>query len=407
MSESDPLGALVPGAQPDIMGTAVGPLSGLTFVVKDNFDVAGFTTGAGNPDWARSHQPAKSHAWAVEALLKQGAHLIGKTIMDELAFSVIGTNAHYGTPSNVNAPGRLPGGSSSGSAAAVAGGLCDAGLGSDTGGSIRVPASFSGLYGIRTTQGAIRKDGMVPLAPSFDTVGWLARDAATLGRVGAALLPAEETEAPFDRLIVAEDAFGQVLEETRAGLEPAVTRLKQLFRHESVEMGEGKPLSDWQRTFRHIQAVEFGRCHRSWIMTRRPRFAPDIAHRISWAISLPEENELEAIPKREAVRNRLEGLIGRSGLLCLPTVPGPAPPIDADGKDLASWRNRLLALTAPASLAGLPQLCLPLGKADGLPVNLSLIAPVGRDRALLALAKRLERLMDADGKRTPPLANVS
>ncbi|MEQ8652628.1 MAG: amidase [Kiloniellales bacterium] len=393
MSENDSLGALVPGEQPDISGGNIGPLSGLTFVVKDNYDIAGFTTGVGNPDWARSHPPAKSHAWAVETLLHHGAHLIGKTITDELAYSVNGSNAHYGTPANVNAPGRLPGGSSSGSAAAVAGGLSDTALGSDTGGSVRVPASFCGLYGIRTTQGAIRKDGMVPLAPSFDTVGWFGRDAGILGRVGAALLPREVEEPDFDKVFVAEDAFALAGPETRAALQPAVTRLAQLFDHQSVEIAAGQALSDWQEVFRLIQAIEFGRCHRTWIVACRPRFAPDIAKRMSWALSLPEETERDQIPKREAVRNQLERLIGRSGLICLPTAPGPAPRIDADGKDLEAWRSCLLSLTAPAGLAGLPQVTLPLGEVEGCPVGLSLIAPLGRDRALLTLVKRLERLL--------------
>ncbi len=395
MSESDPLGALVPGEQPDITGANLGPLSGLTFMVKDNYDVAGFTTGVGNPDWARSHPPAKSHAWAVETLLQHGAHLIGKTITDELAYSVNGSNAHYGTPANVNAPGRLPGGSSSGAAAAVAGGLCDTALASDTGGSVRVPASFCGLFGIRTTQSAIRKDGMVPLAPSFDTVGWFARDAGTLGRVGAALLPREAEEPDFDQLHVAQDALALAGEATREALQPAITRLTQLFSHQAVEIAAGETLMDWKEIFRMIQAVEFSRCHRTWIVARRPRFAPDIAKRMSWALSLPEETERDAIPKREAVRNQLERLIGRSGLICLPSAPGPAPRIDADGKELEDWRNCLLALTSPAGLAGLPQVSLPLGEVEGCPVGLSLIAPLGRDRALLALVKRLERLMDA------------
>ncbi len=398
MNESDPLGALVPGEQPDIAETAVGPLSGLTFMTKDNFDVAGFATGAGNPDWARSHPPAKSHAWAVAALLKQGAHLIGKTVCDELAFSLHGCNLHYGTPANVNAPGRLPGGSSSGSAAAVAGGLCDTALGSDTGGSVRVPASYCGLYGIRTTQGAIRKDGMVPLAPSFDTVGWFARDAATLGRVGAVLLPPEAEEGDFDRLIVAEDAFALASAEAQDGLAAAVTRLQQLFRHESVEIAGEGGLAAWRDTFRDIQAVEFGRCHRGWIMTQRARFSPDIAKRISAALSLPEETERKAIPGREAARDRLEALVGRRSLLCLPTVPGPAPVIDAESRELEDWRAQVMALTAPAGLAGLPQISLPLGEAEGLPLGLSLIAPLGRDRALLALAKRLERLLEPGGR---------
>jgi amidase len=135
----DPLGAFVPHGRIEIEGAAEGPLAGVRFAVKDIFDVAGVITGRGNPDWLASHAPATVNAPAVDALLAAGAKLVGKTITEELAFSVIGTNPYYGTPKNVAAPGRVPGGSSSGSAAAVGGGLVPLALGSDTGGSIRQP----------------------------------------------------------------------------------------------------------------------------------------------------------------------------------------------------------------------------------------------------------------------------
>ncbi len=137
----DHLGALVPGTEVTVKGARDGPLRDRTFVAKDLFDVAGFVTGCGNPDWARTHEPARHNAWAVQAWLDAGASLVGKAITDELAYSIDGQNFHYGTPLNSNAPGRIPGGSSSGPASAVAGRLADIALGTDTGGSIRVPAS--------------------------------------------------------------------------------------------------------------------------------------------------------------------------------------------------------------------------------------------------------------------------
>ncbi len=393
MNVQDSLGCLVPGPQPDLEGASVGSLSGLTFMAKDNYDIAGFVTGAGNPDWAASHPPAASHAWAVETLLKQGARLIGKTITDELAYSVNGSNGHYGTPANVNAPGRLPGGSSSGSASAVAGGLADTALGSDTGGSIRIPASFCGLYGLRTTQGAIAKDGMVPLAPSFDAIGWFARDAATLGRVGAALLPSEEPGVAFDRLLVAEDAMAHALPEARAALAPAIERLRQLMNSDRVTLAPDG-LEAWREAFRHIQAVEFGRCHRAWIESSKPSFAPDLGERIAWALSVPEADERDALPLREAARDRLESLVGGSGLICLPSAPGIAPRVEEAASGLTEWRQSLLSLTAPSGLSGLPQISLPLAEVEGCPLGLSLIAPAGRDRALLAFASRLQQMME-------------
>src|SRR3981081_2718060 len=154
----------VPGPVLRIAGAPGGPLSGLTFAAKDLFDVAGHPTGGGNPDWARSNPVPTRHAWAVQRLLDAGATLIGKTITDEVSLGIVGENAFYGTPTNPRAPGRVPGASSSGSAAAVAAGLCDTALGSDTGGSVRVPASFCGLYGIRPTHRRKDHPGMPPQA---------------------------------------------------------------------------------------------------------------------------------------------------------------------------------------------------------------------------------------------------
>src|SRR5947199_6802555 len=156
--------------------TGSGMLDGLCFAVKDLIDVAGWKTGCGNPTWRDSHPPAMAHAVCVEQLLRAGARCVGKTICDELAFSLLGENHFYGTPLNARAPDRVPGGSSSGSASAVAAGLCDTALGTDTGGSVRVPASFCGLYGIRPTHGRIDMSGVMPQAPRTGTTRWFARD---------------------------------------------------------------------------------------------------------------------------------------------------------------------------------------------------------------------------------------
>src|SRR5688572_8418558 len=172
----------------EMQGAGSGPLAGLTFAAKDIYDVAGAKTGFGCPDWLRTHEPAARTAPAVQRLLDAGAHLVGKTHTEEMAWSLTGENAHYGTPVNVNAPGRVPGGSSSGSAAAVAAGVVDFAIGSDTGGSVRLPASYCGILGMRPTHGRISLEGVCPLAPSFDTCGWFARDAGVFERVGRVLL---------------------------------------------------------------------------------------------------------------------------------------------------------------------------------------------------------------------------
>ena len=179
---------LVPGSDVRIEGRPDGPLSGLTFVAKDLFDIAGRPTGAGNHDWAHTHAVPDKHAWVVQTLLDHGATLIGKTITDEISLGILGENMFDGTPTNPAAPDRVPGGSSSGSVSAVAQGFCDFALGTDTGGSVRVPASFCGVYGIRPTHGRLPVDGMLPQAPTSDTTGWFARDADTFARVASGVI---------------------------------------------------------------------------------------------------------------------------------------------------------------------------------------------------------------------------
>src|SRR5947207_7655900 len=223
-SGSDDIGAFVPGQQFRIAGRAGGPLSGLSFAAKDLFDVAGHPTGGGNEDWARTHPVPERHAWAVQTLLDAGAELIGKTITDEVSLGILGENPFYGTPQNPRAPGRVPGGSSSGSAAAVAGGLCNTALGTDTGGSVRVPASFCGLYGIRPTHGRIDVAGMMPQAPTSDTTGWFARDADTFALVSSVMLGEAIPSALPTRLIVAVDAFGFADTNVAAALQPNLKR---------------------------------------------------------------------------------------------------------------------------------------------------------------------------------------
>src|SRR5438105_7074680 len=225
---SDEIGAFVPGQQFRVEGKPGGPLSGLSFAAKDLFDVAGRPTGGGNPDWARSHPIPTRHAWAVQTLLDAGAELIGKTVTDEVSLGILGENPFEGTPVNPRAPGRVPGGSSAGSAAAVAAGLCDIALGTDTGGSVRVPASFCGLYGIRPTHGRLDLSGMVAQAPSSDTTGWFARDAAIFARVSAVLLGEAIPDALPTRLVIASDAFALADPETAAALQAAVARLGAL-----------------------------------------------------------------------------------------------------------------------------------------------------------------------------------
>src|SRR5215472_11993850 len=199
-----------------LKGVASGPLAGLSAVVKDMYDIAGERTGCGSPEWLATHPPAARNCPPVQKILDAGATIIGKTVCDEYFYSVSGNNAHYGTPVNVRAPGRLPGGSSSGSAAACGANACDFAIGSDTGGSVRIPASFNGLYGLRPTHGRIDLSGAMAMAPSFDVGGWFANAPGVFRRVGSVLLGGAPTAAPLERLVVAGDAFAQADPEVAA-----------------------------------------------------------------------------------------------------------------------------------------------------------------------------------------------
>src|SRR5258705_11463920 len=279
----DDVNAFVPGPPVRIEGRPGGPLAGLTFAAKDLFDVAGFPTGGGNPDWARSNPVPTRHAWAVQRLLEAGATLIGKTITDEVSLGILGENAFDGTPVNVRAPGRVPGGSSSGSAAAVAAGLCDTALGTDTGGSVRVPASFCGLYGIRPTHGRIDVTGMLPQAPTSDTTGWFARDAATFARVSAAMLGEAIPTALPTRLIVAVDAFGFARAAVTAALKPMVTRLGALLGEMREEVMAPPGLSVWARAQRTLQPHEAYTTVKDWLDARKPTHGLSVGNNpVNW-----------------------------------------------------------------------------------------------------------------------------
>src|SRR5215210_1894900 len=224
---TDTVNACVPGPRARVPGRSGGPLEGLTFAAKDLFDVAGLPTGGGNHDWVKANPVPARNAWAVQALLNAGADLVGKTITDEVSLGILGENAFDGTPINTAAPERVPGGSSSGSAAAVAAGICDTALGTDTGGSVRVPSSFCGVYGIRPTHGRIDVTGLMPQAPSSDTVGWFARDAETFGRVSTVLLGEKPGPLPT-KLLIAVDAFSFADPDVAVALRPMVEKLERI-----------------------------------------------------------------------------------------------------------------------------------------------------------------------------------
>ena len=382
MTVHDPYNAFCRHTHVELSGALDGPLRGLTFAVKDVFDIAGHRTGNGNPVWLGTHAPATRTASSVERLLAAGARMVGKTHTDEMAYSLNGENVHYGTPTNPRAPGRIPGGSSSGSAVAVAGGLVDFAVGTDCGGSVRLPASYCGIFGIRTTHGLVPADGVVDLAASFDTVGWFAREGTILRRVGEVLLPTAPTFVPT-RLLIADDAFEFVGPEVSAALAPAVDRLEAAFAdHRHVRVYTSDPTA-WAGIFRILQGSEIWRRHGAWIEASNPSFGPGIAERFRWTRTIDAAEVERMRPQREAVALHLADLLRNDALLCLPTAPGLAPKLATPQDELDSFRALAFGLLSIAGLARVPQVTLPLATMGGCPLGLSLIGPSGCDRALL------------------------
>ncbi|KAL9235052.1 hypothetical protein vseg_009852 [Gypsophila vaccaria] len=392
------------------------PLQNLTFAIKDIFDLEGYVTGFGNPDWARTHSPAKSTAPVVSALLRAGATSIGKTIMDEMAYSINGENIHYGTPRNPCAQDRVPGGSSCGSAVAVGANLVNFSLGTDTGGSVRVPAAFCKCYGIRPSHGAVSVDGVIPMAQSFDTVGWFAQDPTVLKRVGQVLLPPVDM-SPLEPnpIFIPEDCFkllsipidrvkrvlvesvkklfgGQVLNYITLGdyVEENVPSLKH-FMTQGNDSNEYKikSLAALSTAMRILQRHEFKNNHGEWISSVKPDLGPGIKERVWEAVRSSDDNIDLCVSVKTEMRAALSSLLGDSGVLVIPTVPGPPPKLQTEPTSLETFRARAFSLLSIAGVSGFCQVSIPLGMYDDLPVSVSLLAKHGSDLFLLNLVETL------------------
>jgi amidase len=372
-------------------GASQGPLAGLTAAIKDMYDVAGTVAGSGNPTWLETHQPATQTAGCVQRLLDAGATVIGKTVCDEFFFSVTGDNAHYGTPVNPRAPGRLPGGSSSGSASAVASGACDFALGSDTGGSVRIPAALNGLYGLRPTFGRVDLSGVQAMAESFDVPGWFANSPGVFRKVGAVLLDARRVDAKIARLIALEDAFAEADEDVadllRTALEFMIEDLPPVA-HARISLEGFDP---WREAFRVIQGYEVWQTFGDFVTRERPAMGPGIRERIAYSASVTAAEAAAARKVKEQARAHILQTVQPGTVLALPTAPCIAPLVDSTPEELDRYRTRVMRLTCTAGLAGLPQMNLPVGTLSGCPVGLSFIGWPGGDEALLDLACALSR----------------
>ena len=369
-----------------ISGSASGPLAGLTAAVKDLYDIAGTRTGGGSPEWLAAQKPARAHAAAVAKILAAGATVTGKTICDEFFFSGSGINAHYGTPTNVRAPGRIPGGSSSGSAAAVAANACDFALGSDTGGSVRMPASYCGVYGLRPTHGRIDLAGAMAMAPSFDVGGFFANAPGVMRRVGAVLLEGERVAAPISRLIVAQDAFAEADAPVAALGREFLARAARVLPQASETAIAPDGFDGWREAFRVVQGRETWASFGDFITRAKPRLGPGIKERMAYAATVTQEQADAARGSVGAARAHLRDLVTPGTIVALPTAPCIAPRIDMTAEDAESFRVRVMRLGCPSVLAGLPQISIPVGTVAGCPAGLSFIAWAGGDEALLDLA---------------------
>ncbi|HEY8675127.1 MAG TPA: amidase [Candidatus Dormibacteraeota bacterium] len=375
--------------QSPVRGALDGPLSGFAAVVKDAFDIAGERTGAGSPEWLAAGNPATATATAVRQVLDAGATIVGKTVCDEFLYSVTGANAHYGTPLNPRAPDRLPGGSSSGSASATAAGACDFALGTDTGGSVRVPAALCGVFGIRTSHGRVDIGGVLPMAPSFDSVGWFAPSAGVLRRVGGVLLGGRSVVAGIDRVVIATDLVAAADPDVQAPVERFVARARDhVPPPEEVDLSQGA-ITDWIECFRVIQGYETWQTFGDWITAHRPRLGPGIEERMRYASTVTAGDADRARERRVRIRARLDDVITPGTVVIMPTVPSPAPRLDTSAGDLNQFRGRTMAFTCIAGLGGLPQVSLPVGLGGGAPVAVSLLAWAGGDEAMLDLAAGL------------------
>jgi len=390
----DRVGAFVPHGLFEVTGANSGPLAGLYFAAKDIIDVAGHVTGCGNPDWLRTHDAASETAPVIQRCLDAGATLRGKTVTEELATGLTGENTHYGTPRNVNAPGRVSGGSSSGSAAAVAAGLVDFALGSDTGGSVRSPASFCGLYGVRPSHGRIDMAGVMPLAHSLDVVGWFARTPEVMETDGRVILKDEPGQPAAGQFLVATDVLELLDGTTAQALSQAVEKVESLLgpaRPVRVA-GDDAPvpgLAAWADVARTLWGAEAWAEHRAWIESVQPAFGSGVAARFAARSAVTAIAAAQAAAARGTISDHLDKLLADGAVLALPAAPGVAPKIGGSDAEIEPFRAANEPIGSIAGLGRLPQIVLPMARVDGLPLGLGLAAGHGNDEMLFAIAVAL------------------
>lgn len=390
MPLNDPAHAFVPYPDVPVPHASTGPLSGLYFGVKDLFDVAGYPTGGGNP-LVLALSGTKTHtAPTVQRLLDAGAAFAGKTVTDELAFSMNGNNAHFGAPLNGAAPERITGGSSSGSASAVSSRLCDFALGTDTGGSVRAPASHCGLYGIRPTHGRVSLQSALALCHSYDTCGWFARDATTFARVGDVLLGADPAPLPArPRLLSPTDVWGLIAADVLPAWDGARAQVQAVYGEAAPTTAALESFETMYWSFRYLQGREAWMTDGAFIERYAPVLGPGVKERFAWSRDVTDAQVEQAQAFRTRFTAHLRQLLGHDGVLVMPSMPDIAPLRSTDEAALEDYRNQAVQMLCIAGLSGFPQISLPLAGRQGAPLGLSLLGPAGSDRSLIAMAQQL------------------
>lgn len=390
LSLRDASRAFMPYPEVPVPARPTGPLAGLRLAVKDLFDVAGYPTSAGQPLMLARSGLKSAHAPVVQTLLDAGASFVGKTVTDELAFSLQGQNMHFGQPVNAAAPQRLTGGSSSGSASAVAHGLCDIALGSDTGGSIRAPASHCGLYGMRPTHGRICLAGAHPLAPSLDAAGWFTRDLPTFIRVAEVLL-GQGARPSRVRLIAPTELWGLLSAEVAEALQPACTRLERVAGPMLRQSVLNHSADDLSLAFRQTQGWEAWQTNGDFVTRLQPVMEPGVAQRLKWSSTVSRADYDAAQQVRHSLREHLARLLGDDGVLVMPSMPDVAPRVEDSEADLEAYRAASLRMLCVSGLTGFPQFSLPWARRLEAPLGLSLLASAGQDDLLMGLAEQVEQ----------------
>ena len=359
------------------------PGEGIPLAVKDLFDTAGLVTTYGSILFAE-HVPAES-AEAVRLLEAAGYVDVGKTNLHEFAFGTTSENPHFGTVPNPLAAGRLAGGSSGGSAAALAAGLADAALGTDSGGSIRIPAACCGIVGFKPSYGLVPLDGCFPLAPSFDHAGPMARDVAGCARMMEALAPGlAQQKLELDDVEVGFAWTELADPQVRARVEAA---LEHFPRRARLDL----PLPEH---FYPAFSREVADVHRELFAEHADSYGDNVRQKIERCLEVTDAEYTRATEQRERYRERLAEAAAKVDLVVTPTLTCVAPPAPSDELAL---RDRLIRLTFPFNATGWPAAALPCGAAEhDLPASIQLAAPPGEDSRVLAAAAALEQALSLE-----------